>query len=225
MYFPSLDATILKVSGSESVALGYYHSQQDFPIVDYLLSDDAPEYGMIASQRHGLCWIHDGRNYKKLVPKIDVHRDILEQVQGEYWTFYNQLLDFKELAPTEQVLQKQILLEEFERIFSQQTDYFQVNTCLQRTYKNKIKLLAVLDNPALPLHNNAAELAARRVVRKRDISLHTWSTKGTQVRDAFMSLVQTAAKLNVSALEYIKDRMSKKYEMTSLAQLIKLAYS
>lgn len=209
----------------ESMVLGYYHTQQDFPIVDCLLSDDAPEYKKIARKLHGLCWVHDGRNYKKLVPKIEVHRLILEQTRDQYWTFYQQLLDFKELAPGEQILQKQVLEEEFDRLFSQTTDYFQVNTCLERTLKNKAKLLAVLDNPALPLHNNAAELAARRVVRKRDISLHTWSAKGTEVRDAFMSLVQTAAKLNVSALDYIKDRISKRYEMTSLAYLISLAYA
>lgn len=209
----------------ESVALGYYHSQEDFPIVKWLLSDDAPEYKKIAKEQQGLCWIHDNRHYKKLLPKIQVHHDILGQIQQEYWTFYAQLLDYKELSPLEQLLQKPILEAEFERIFSQQTDYFQVNTCLERTYKNKEELLAVLDNPALPLHNNAAELAARRIVRKRDISLHTWSKKGTEVRDAFMSLVHTATKLNVSVLKYIEDRISERYEMTSLATLVQLAYA
>jgi len=183
--------------------------QQDFPIVNWLLSDDAPEYTKIASQRHGLCWIHDNRFYKKLVPRIDSHRVILEELQQEYWVFYAQLLDYKELTVAEQKLHKKVLLKEFERIFSQKTDYFQVNTCLERTYKNKAKLLAVLDNPALSLHNNAAELEARRIVRKRDISLHTWSAEGTKVRDAFMSIIQTAQKLNVSPLLYIKDRISR----------------
>jgi len=209
----------------ESMALGYYHTQLDFPIVDWLLSDDAGEYKMIAREQQGLCWLHDGRHYKKLVPKIEVHRVIWEQIQDEYWDFYQQLLDFKKLTPVAQIAQKQVIEEEFERIFSQTTAYFQVNTCLERTYKNKAKLLAVLDNPALPLHNNAAELGARRVVRKRDISLHTWSALGTQVRDAYMSLVQTAAKLDVPALDYIKDRISRRYEMPSLASLINLAYA
>lgn len=208
----------------ESLVLGYYHHQQDFPIVNWLLSDDAPEYTKIAKERHGLCWVHDNRFYKKLVPRIDSHRVILEETQQEYWLFYAQLLDYKELTAAEQRLQKKVLLKEFERIFSKTTDYFQVNTCLERTYKNKAKLLAVLDNPALPLHNNAAELAARRIVRKRDISLHTWSADGTKVRDAFMSIIQTAQKLNVSPLQYIKDRISQRYEMTPLDVLVARAY-
>lgn len=209
----------------ESLVLGYYHHQQDFPIVNWLLSDDAPEYRKIASERHSLCWIHDNRFYKKLVPRIDSHRVILEEIQQSYWVFYAQLLDYKELTAAEQRLQKKVLLKEFERIFSQKTDYFQVNTCLERTYKNKAKLLAVLDNPALPLHNNAAELEARRIVRKRDISLHTWSADGTKVRDAFMSIIQTAQKLNVYPLQYIKDRISQLYEMTPLDVLVARAYA
>jgi len=208
----------------ESLVLGYYHHQQDFPIVNCLLSDDAPEYKKIAANQHGLCWIHDNRFYKKLVPRINTHRAILEETQQEYWTFYSQLLDYKELTTAKQRLQKKVLLEEFERIFSKTTDYFQVNTCLERTYKNKTKLLAVLENPALPLHNNAAELAARRIVRKRDISLHTWSPDGTKVRDAFMSIIQTAIKLEVSPLQYIKDRISQRYEMTPLDVLVSRAY-
>jgi hypothetical protein len=68
---------------------------------------------------------------------------------------------------------------------------------LNRTYQNKDKLLAVLENLAFPLHNNAAELGVRRVVRKRDISLHTWSSEGTRIKDAFMSTIDTAAKLGV----------------------------
>ena len=215
----------------EAMVLGYYHSQEEFPIVACLLSDDAREYQKIA-KKHGLCWLHDVRYYRKLVPNIEVHRKILSDVLDQYWPFYQQLLDFKtcselvseQLSPKEQLRQKEVLKSEFKRIFSQKTDYFQVNGCLERTLNNQDKLLAVLDNPALPLHNNAAELGARRVVRKRDISLHTWSPKGTKVRDAFMSLVETAQKLGVSALDYINDRVRKNYKMPSLASLIAKAY-
>ena len=71
------------------------------------------------------------------------------------------------------------------------------------------------------LHNNAAELAARVKVRKRDVSLQTVTDAGTKANDTFMSIVQTAKKLDVSASKYIFDRVSKKFEMPSLAQLIR----
>jgi len=204
----------------ESFALSYYYSQEEFPVLDSLISDDAPEYRKLSRILHGLCWLHDARYYKKLVPRIDRHRDILSGVMDQYWEFYGQLLDYKKASKREQKQQYEILKEAFDRIFSQKTEYFQVNKCLERTLKNKEKLLAVLDNPALPLHNNAAELGARRIVRKRDISLHSWSHTGTIVRDAFMSIIQTCLKLKVSPFNYIMDRIKGEYAMPSLSSLI-----
>ena len=208
----------------ESLALGYYHEQTDFPIVESLLSDDAPEYTKIALWLHALCWIHDARHYNKLNPKIELHRSIKEGFQEKYWKFYYQLLDFKEFSAAQQEVQKLILKQQFESLFKPSTDYFQLNECIRRTLGNKEKLLAVLDNPALPLHNNGMELGARRAVRKRDISLHSWSETGTRARDAFMSIVETAAKLGVNPMEYIADRITQKYEMPPLASLVRMAY-
>lgn len=209
----------------ESLALGYYHEQGDFPAVEFLLSDDAGEYKKIARRRQSLCWLHDARYYNKLTPKIEIHRSIKEDFQNRYWQFYYQLLDFKELPAAEQKVQKIKLERQFDDLFKSSTDYFQLNECIERTLGNKVKLLTVLDNPALPLHNNAAELGARRVVRKRDISLHSWSEKGLRVKDAFMSIVETAAKLGINAMDYIADRITQKYEMPHLASLIQKAYT
>ena len=208
----------------ESLALGYYHEQADFPVVEWLLSDDAREYKKIARCGQALCWIHDARHYNKLTPKIEIHRAIKENFLKKYWQFYYQLLNFKELPVVEQKVQKVELKRQFDNLFKPDTGYFQLNHCIERTLENKGKLLAVLDAPALPLHNNAAELGARRVVRKRDISLHSWSDKGLRVKDAFMSIVETAAKLGVNAMDYIADRITQKYERPHLAALIHLAY-
>ena len=62
--------------------------------------------------------------------------------------------------------------------------------------------------PEIPLHNNSAELAARVKVRKRDVSLQTVTDKGTKANDTFMTIVQTAKKLGVSAYDYIFDRVT-----------------
>ena len=57
-------------------------------------------------------------------------------------------------------------------------------------------------------------------IRKRDVSLHTMTEEGTKASDTFMTIVQTAKKLGVSAYEYFNDRVSKSYKMISLAELI-----
>ena len=80
--------------------------------------------------------------------------------------------------------------------------------------------MRVLHLPDLPLHNNQAELAVRRKVRKRDISLHTMSDLGTAAQDAFMSVVETAIKLGVNVFDYLYDRLANKNLMPSLADLI-----
>jgi hypothetical protein len=208
----------------DAFALGHYFAQGDFPIVDLLLTDDALEYQKVARSAQALCWVHDARPYNKLTPRLEYHRQLLDDFKDQYWAFYDELLDFKELPAPEQRLQKSRLKAEFKSIFTPTTDYAQLDMLIKGTYANKDKLLAVLDYPALPLHNNAAELAARRVVRKRDISLHTMSPKGTRVRDSFLSIVETAAKLGVNALEYITDRITGQFKMISLANSIKLAY-
>jgi hypothetical protein len=91
---------------------------------------------------------------------------------------------------------------------------------IAKTKANKTYLLLVLKYPQLPLHNNDAELGARAQVRKRDVSLHTMTEDGTKANDIFMTIVQTAKKLGVSAYDYIYDRVSKNYCMPSLSVLI-----
>jgi len=205
----------------ESMALNYYKGQHSFPPLKVLLSDDAPEYEKIADY-HALCWIHDARYYNKLAPGAEVLINILNTFKARYWDFYQMLLDYKYLTPTQQQDRKGEITARFDQLFSTTTRYGVLDKCLERTRANKEKLLRVLDFPDLPLHNNAAELAARRVVRKRDISLHTMTKWGTELRDAFLSIVETAHKLGVSAYQYIRDRVTKKYNLPSLAELITL---
>jgi len=203
----------------EVMALTYYAHQTDFPALKVLLSDNAPEYNNIALFR-ALCWVHDARYYNKLNPQIAVHEKILKNFKSQYWDFYDKLLDFKEQPRKIQKKQKALLSTQFDQIFTPNTKYDALNRAIERTKANKAELLRVLDFPALPLHNNAAELAARRVVRKRDISLHTWSDWGTQLRDAFMSIIETAIKLGISAFDFIHDRITKQFKMPSLATVI-----
>ena len=72
----------------------------------------------------------------------------------------------------------------------------------------------------LPLHNNPAELGARAQARMRDINLQTVSENGTKTKDTFATIVQTARKHSVNIYNYVYDRVTKKFEMPSLANLI-----
>ncbi|WP_457552504.1 hypothetical protein, partial [Desulfobacula sp.] len=51
-------------------------------------------------------------------------------------------------------------------------------------------------------------------------SLQTKSDKGTEAKDSFLTVTQTAKKLGVNSYKYIYDRVSKTFSMTSLADII-----
>ncbi|WP_052735426.1 transposase [Methanosarcina sp. 1.H.A.2.2] len=201
----------------EACAIAAYHQSTDIPVVTTLLSDDARQFKQIASH-HALCWIHDGRNYKKLRPIVPYHKEKLEAFLDRYWDFYGELCEFRENPDLE--IAKQ-LSTKFDQLFSTITGYEQLDERINKTKENKEHLLKVLVLPEVPLHNNAAELAARAKVRKRDVSLQTITDEGTKANDTFMTIVQTAKKLGVSAYQYIFDRVGNTFKMPSLAQLIR----
>lgn len=205
----------------EAAAIAAYHKQTDFPVIPVILSDDAPQFKHLTREQ-GLCWVHDGRNYKKLNPVVPLHKKELEDFRSLYWNYYRELLQFKE-NPTPQKSKE--LSAKFDQIFSMNTNYQALNERIAKTRENKAELLMVLKYPQLPLHNNEAELAAREQVRKRDVSLHTMTDEGTLASDTFLTIVQTAKKLGVSVYEYIHDRVSKKFKMPSLAELIRMKKS
>ncbi len=199
----------------ESFAFGYYFTQTDYPIIDFLVSDDAKEYKMI-SPCQMLCWIHDARYYNKLSPQLENHRTILSNFKSLYWAFYRLLQDYKQYPCQETAT---VLADKFDKLFVSDTEYFELNKEIERTKSHKAELLTVLKQPTLPLHNNLSELNARVLVRKRDISLHTMSALGTEVKDAMMSIIQTAKQLGVDIWKYISDLINQKNEF-SLADLI-----
>ena len=91
---------------------------------------------------------------------------------------------------------------------------------LQKTLAKKASLLLVLDYPSIPLHNNPAELGTRNQTRDRDIKLQTKNEKGTQAKDTMMTVAQTTRKLGVNFFNYLYGRITRTFEMQSLASLI-----
>ena len=63
-------------------------------------------------------------------------------------------------------------------------------------------------------------LGTRFQARIRDINFQTVSLNGTKSKDTFATIVQTARKLKVNFYQYVYDRVTKKCEMPSLAELI-----
>jgi hypothetical protein len=197
----------------EAAYLAAYYKDEN---LDVFLSDNAPQYNLTTLVT-ALCWIHVGRHFKKLNPTIAVYQKQLKDFLLQFWMYYDWLLKYKEAPTTELKVQ---LDKDFDVLFSIQTDYELLDDRIQKTKALKDKLLVVLENPHLPLHNNGAELAARRQVRYRDVSFQTRSKKGRNAKNITLSIYQTCKKLGVDATQYIIDRLTKKSKMISLADLI-----
>jgi len=200
----------------DAAAVAAYHAQMEFPMIRLLICDDAPQFKLVTKQL-ALCWIHDGRLYKKLDPCIPYHRLLLDSFLDQYWDFYKQLLSYQQ-HPT---MDEHTRLEnEFDKLFSTVTGYYALDQRIAKTLDKKPSLLMVLDHPEIPLHNNPAELGARKRVRKRVVSFGTRTDDGTKAWDTFMSLSATAKKLGINFYDYICDRISGACQMLSMAELI-----
>jgi hypothetical protein len=189
------------------------------PVIRLLLCDDAPQFKLI-TQELALCWVHDGRHYKKLDPFISYHQQLLDIFLDQYWDFYKQLLQYRGYPSDKEHIRLDNL---FEEVFSTVTGYDALDQRIAKTKAKKSSMLLVLDHPEIPLHNPAiggTELGARKRVRKRVVSFGTRTILGTNAWDTFMSISATAKKLGINFYHYICDRISGTCQMLSMAELI-----
>ncbi len=199
-----------------AAAVAAYHAEVSTPIVRLLVCDDAPQFNWIAEEM-ALCWVHEGRHYKKLMPVFVHHLKLLSDFRKQFWDFYDQLLAYQQQPSPEESVR---LEREFDRLFSTCTGYDALDARIAKTREKKVSLLMVLKHPEIPLHNNPAELEARQRVRKRDVSFGPRTQDGVKAWDTFMSLAATTRKLSISFYQYIHDRISKANQIPSLASLI-----
>jgi transposase IS66 family protein len=200
----------------DAAAVAAYHAQTAVPVVRLLLCDDAPQFKGVTEDL-ALCWVHEGRHYKKLVPYFDHHRQALDDFLTQFWAYYDDLLAYRQ-APT--TAERERLGQRFAALFSTVTGYALLDDRIAKTLAKQESLLRVLEHPELPLHNNPAELGARQRVRKRDVSFGPRTDEGARAWDTFMTLGETAKKLGLSFYHYLYDTLSGARHLPRLADLI-----
>jgi hypothetical protein len=200
----------------EAAAMAAYHAESGHPVVRLLVCDDAKQFKLVTEEL-ALCWIHDGRHYQSLEPCVPQHRQALEAFREKYWDYYRQLRAYPQATTPEQAAR---LRDQFDDLFSTVTGYAALDQRIAKTKADKEHLLMVLKHPEIPLHNNPAELDARRRVRKRVVSYGPRSEQGVKAWDTLQTVLGTAKKLGVNAFQYIRDRISGTRQMPALADVI-----
>jgi hypothetical protein len=179
-----------------------------------VVSDAARQFAIF---QNGLCWVHEERHYRKLIPISSAEEKEIEMIRSEVWNFYKALKGYKK-SPT--ILLQKELSEQFDKIFRKTYASAAINSLLENTRSRREGLLLVLKYPFLPLHNNDSERDIREYVKRRKISGSTRSEAGRQARDTFTSLKKTCMKLGVSFYDYLKDRTAKTNAIPRLKNLI-----
>ena len=201
---------------TDAAAIAAYWSETDWPVIENLVCDDAPHYNKL-TRRMMLCWVHEGRPYKKLHPIVPLHRQLLDAFLTRFWDYYHELLNYKKSPGKAEHAR---LEAAFDELFATQTGYEVLDERIAKTRAKKQSLLLVLEYPELPLHNNASELGVRRRVRKRDVSFGPRTETGRRAWDTFMTLAETTRKLDISFHAYLRDRITGDMAIHPLSDLI-----
>lgn len=201
----------------EGCAIAAYRENFLGPRSNILICDDAPQFKGILEYL-GLCWVHEGRHYKKPVPNHSHFQKELDNFLDKFWNYYGELKKYKENPSQER---KEELSLEFDELFKANTDYYALNKIIERSSKKKGYLLLVLDYPEIPLHNNTSELDIREKVIQKKIRNCFRSMRGARASDTFLSLMAICRKQGISFWDYIKDRIYKLNKIPPLAEIIK----
>ena len=95
--------------------------------------DDAPQFKIITEEL-ALCWVHDGRLYKKLSPVIPHHVKEQKQFLAVYWEYISKIISLHNSAFQETAFELSI---EFDRLFSTKTGYQALDERIAKTKQKK----------------------------------------------------------------------------------------
>ena len=201
----------------EGCAIIDYRQETGIDVVKILVCDDATQFKLLTDIL-ALCWIHNGRHYKRLNPVVLLHQEKLADFLQQFWAYYRKLAAYKINPNSEQAAR---LDAEFDILFSTETGYDDLDERIKKSKNKKEELLVVLLHPEVPLHNNVSENAARVEKRRQDVSLQTKTEEGTKAKDTMMSIVETCKKLGISAYQFIYDRVNGINKFPSLAEMLR----
>ncbi len=85
-----------------------------------IVSDGAGQFRLLS---HGLCWVHAERLINKLIPFTEAQRLVIETVQDQIWSLYQDLKAYKTLTAVGQQKQKAELEAKFDQIFTTPTKF------------------------------------------------------------------------------------------------------
>ena len=162
-------------------------------------------------------WVHSERVITSINTASYEQDEIVKKVLNEFWIFFRLLHDYKNNPNN---IKRKEISDNFDKLFSQQTNFESLDIALKSLLNKKSELLLVLEEPTIPLTNNISEQSIRAMVKMRKISAGTRSDDGQKSRDTFMGIKKTCKKLGISFFDYLKDRFNKENKVPQIPDLI-----
>lgn len=103
----------------DALAVAAYHTDSGFPAVRLLLCDDAPQFSGVTEEL-ALCWVHEGRHYKKLLPYLPQHQPLLDTFLTRFSAYYHEVLAYRK---TPSAAERDRLSVTFDALFATATGY------------------------------------------------------------------------------------------------------
>ncbi|WP_419832864.1 IS66 family transposase [Endozoicomonas atrinae] len=206
----------LRQKASEAMLYGSLLShgvRSDLPIH----SDGAGQFDVFI--RSG-CWLHAGRPIERVIPVNKEQVEEQYQLLCRFWDLYRELKAFK-AAPDDK--RASSVRQHFRQLVQTRVECSELREALSNLAVKEPELLAVLDDPNLPLHNNLSESQIREHVKRRKISGGTRSEAGRQARDTFASLKKMCRLHEISFWSYLRDRLNGYNVIPRLSEFIKKA--
>lgn len=169
------------------------------------ISDDYPAYYNLF-EVHGLCWAHPHRKLRDLACSNKLSKKNKKICQKAYKDFSNvykkaEKMRQKLLANAWDENQKKEKKKELEELFDKlipsiNNEPEKLQTIRESLKKKKGKYFTFFDFPLLPLDNNKAERAIRKIVIKRKKSLGSVSQKGANTLTILYSVLFSLTESN-----------------------------
>ena len=127
----------------DAAAVAAYHAQTEWPVVRLLIGDGALQFTEVPEDL-ALCWIHEGRHHQKLLPSVPQPRMRLDAFLDEFWTFYNELLVYRQRPTAEERVR---LSAAFDMLVARVTGDQALDERMARTKTKKASLLLGFGSP------------------------------------------------------------------------------
>ncbi len=187
----------------------------------FIISDDHSSYSenKVKTLGRQLCWIHENRHYKKLIPFTESQIQEGKKVLSELWDLYRDIQSYRKrnIDTGYNEMEANEIEMKFDKILSQEVNWKELKHQMLLTYKKKSKLLLCLKHLFLEPHNNRAEQDLRPCVVIRNKNFGTRSENGEKHFASARSVIATLRKLGKNVYENFKNVIN---ETISIQELL-----